>query len=264
MFTTSAINSTGSVFPTFPVRESARSAPIRPRPRPAFAVLAFALLAAALAPLGSAHANINPHRELSHEQATPFSALFGSREIRSTNLAAFSKWTRVLDRHAGSGREANKSCTPAGLGRCIGGKNWKRFLSALKNKDKRVQIEAVNRYVNQATYIPDRLNYGTLDYWATPSELFARGGDCEDFAIAKFFALRSLGFDNKNLRLVVLQDLQKDIAHAVLVVNFGRQDLILDNQLTSATPADQIRHYKPIYSINENHWWLHRTGGSAS
>ena len=184
------------------------------------ALLALALLAAALAPLGSGHANVNPQRELSHERA----ALFGSRETRSTNLAAFSKWTRVLDRHAGPGREANKPCTPVGPGRCIGAK----------------------------------------DYWATPSELFARGGDCEDYAIAKFFALRSLGFDNKNLRLVVLQDLEKGIAHAVLIVHFGHQDLILDNQLTSTVPADQIRHYKPIYSINENHWWLHRTGGSAS
>lgn len=149
---------------------------IRPRPRPALALLALALLAAALAPLGSAHANVNPQRELPHEQATPFAALLGSRGIRSSNLAAFPKWTRVLDRHAGAGRQADKPCTPIGPDRCIGGEDWKRLLASLEGKDKRAQVEEVSRYVNQATYIPDRLNYGKKDYWALPSELFARGG----------------------------------------------------------------------------------------
>ena len=259
MFTTSAFNSTGSFLPTFPVRESGGSTRIRPRPRPAFALLALALLAAALAPLGSAHANVNPQRELPHEQATRFAALFGSREIRSSNLAAFPKWLRVLDRHAGAGRQADTPCTPIGPDRCIGGEDWKRLLASLEGKDKRAQVEEVSRYVNQATYIPDRLNYGTKDYWALPSELFARGGDCEDYAIAKFVALRTLGFSNSQMRLVVVQDLKRGIPHAVLVVHLGRRNLVLDNQLSRVVSADQVRRYRPIYSINEQHWWFHRS-----
>lgn len=258
MFTTSAINSTGSFIPTFLVRESGGPVRIKPRPRPVFALLALALLAVALAPLGSAHANVNPRRELSHEQATPFAALFGSREIRSSNLAAFPKWLRVLDRHAAAGRQAVKTCTPIGPDRCIGGEDWKRLLASLEGKDKRAQVEEVSRYVNQATYIPDRLNYGTKDYWALPSELFARGGDCEDYAIAKFIALRTLGFSNSQMRLVVVQDLKRGIPHAVLVVHLGRRNLVLDNQLSRVVSADQIRRYRPIYSINEQHWWFHR------
>ena len=258
MFTTSAFNSTGSVVPTFPVRESGGPAPIRPRPRPAFALLALALLAAVLAPLGSAHANVNPQRELPHEQATPFAALFGSLGIRSSNLAAFPQWSRVLERHAGAGRQADKPCTPIGPGRCIGGEDWKRLLASLEGKDKRAQVDEVSRYVNQATYIPDSLNYGKKDYWATPSELFSRGGDCEDYAIAKFVALRALGFSNSQMRLVVVQDLKRDLPHAVLVVHLGRRILVLDNQLSRVVSADQVRRYRPIYSINEQHWWIHR------
>lgn len=257
MFTTLVVNSVGFFFPIFSVCDSSGSARITIRLKPIFVLLALALLASALAPLGSALANDNPQRELPHQQATPFSVLVGSHKFPSSNLAAFPKWTRVLDRHAGAGQDANKPCTPIGPNRCIGGEDWKHFLTFLEGKDKRVQVEEVARYVNQATYIPDRVNYGKNDYWAAPFELFARGGDCEDYAVAKFLALRALGFSNGQLRLVVVQDLRRGLPHAVLVVRLDHQDLVLDNQLSRVVTADQIRHYRPIYSINEEYWWLH-------
>jgi hypothetical protein len=33
---------------------------------------------------------------------------------------------------------------------------------------------------------------------------------------------------------------------------------VLDNQISRVVPAEIINHYKPIYSINEQAWWLHR------
>ncbi len=220
----------------------------------AFALSALALLALALAPVGGARVHAGP---LGDPHASSFSALFGTREIHSTNLAAFPKWTRVLERHASEAAGAARPCTSVGFFRCIGGKDWTRFLASLEGKDKRVQIEEVSRYVNRAPYLSDQENYGSRDYWATPMELFARGGDCEDYVIAKFLGLRSLGFSNRDMRLVVLQDLDLGRPHAVLVVRVDNQVLVLDNQISRVVPEDRFDHYRPFYSVNEEHWWLH-------
>ena len=85
-----------------------------------------------------------------------------------------------------------------------------------------------------------------------------QNGDCEDYAIAKFMALRALGFENPEMRIVVLNDLNLGIAHAILVVYVDGKALVLDNQIRSVVPADSIRHYQPVYSVNEEGWWLHR------
>jgi predicted transglutaminase-like cysteine proteinase len=60
------------------------------------------------------------------------------------------------------------------------------------------------------------------------------------------------------MRIVVLQDMNLNIAHAVLVVELNGKSYVLDNQISQLVTDDQISHYRPIYSINENAWWLHR------
>ena len=68
-------------------------------------------------------------------------------------------------------------------------------------------------------------------------------------------ARRSLEFAT---RIVVLQDLNLGIAHAVMSLEHEGETLILDNQVSRVVRHEVIRHYKPIYSVNETHWWLHR------
>jgi predicted transglutaminase-like cysteine proteinase len=65
------------------------------------------------------------------------------------------------------------------------------------------------------------------------------------------------------MRIVVVQDLNLGIAHAVLVVYLDGRALVLDNQIDDVVPAAAVRHYRPIYSINERHWWLHRARPGA-
>ena len=120
------------------------------------------------------------------------------------------------------------------------------------------KIIAVNAYMNRKRYIIDPRNYGVRDYWATPAQFLSRNGDCEDYAIAKYMSLRSLGFKDSQLRIVVLQDLNLDLAHAILVVYHNGRAYVLDNQIETVVPADRVYHYKPYYSINEHYWWLHR------
>ena len=58
--------------------------------------------------------------------------------------------------------------------------------------------------------------------------------------------------------MVVLQDLNLRIPHAILIVNVDGRQLVLDNQIPQVVEAATIRHYRPIYSVNETSWWLHR------
>ncbi|MSO74947.1 MAG: hypothetical protein EXQ99_07390 [Alphaproteobacteria bacterium] len=108
--------------------------------------------------------------------------------------------------------------------------------------------------MNEAPYITDIRNYGVDDYWATPKQFLYRDGDCEDYAIAKYMSFRSLGYTPDDLRLVVLQDNNLHITHAVLVTYLDGSTLVLDNQIKQVVEHSRIRHYSLYYSINETGW----------
>lgn len=188
-----------------------------------------------------------------------FPGIFSTRTKQSSNIAMFPKWSGALSRYFNERQLADAPCTSTLFNQCHL-KEWKDFLATLKGKSKLSQVRAVNAYMNRQRYFTDPRNYGVKDYWATPGQFFKRNGDCEDYAIAKFMSLRALGFTNKDMRIVVLQDMNLRVGHAILVVHLDGQALVLDNQVRSVVRAETIRHYRPIYSINEHNWWLHRRG----
>lgn len=200
--------------------------------------------------------------------------LFGSREIASTNMKSFDKWTDLWRRHNLQRAEsASEEPLPSSVERNCRGRNrvkcsreaWENFLteqqaaiSASSTEPTIDLINSVNRYMNRSPYIVDPVNWGIPDYWATPDEFFLKDGDCEDYAISKFVTLKRLGVDPSLMRLVILQDENLRIAHAVLAVEVDGLFHILDNQVDSVLPHTQILHYRPVYSISESGWWLHQ------
>jgi predicted transglutaminase-like cysteine proteinase len=60
------------------------------------------------------------------------------------------------------------------------------------------------------------------------------------------------------MKIVVLQDINLGVAHAILVVKYEGRNLVLDNQIGQVVDATRIRHYRPIYSVNEMGWWRHK------
>lgn len=175
--------------------------------------------------------------------------LFGSAEIKSTNTKSFTKWREVVKRHE---KELYKGDEEI--------QKWKNEISNLgRFNTKKETLIAVNNYVNsKIQYRADQDVWNKSDYWASPAESFAKGqGDCDDYAIAKYFTLKQLGFNENDMRLVVLKDKSKDEIHAVLAVRNGTSYYILDNQLEDVTPAVSITSYEPIYSINRTSWWRH-------
>lgn len=113
------------------------------------------------------------------------------------------------------------------------------------------RLHEVNRAVNRAAYREDPTNWGRRDHWSTPHELLTRGGDCEDFAIAKYLALRGLGFPARDLRLLILYDTRRQRAHAVLAVELDGRELVLDNLGGAILPLSALPHYRVRYALNE-------------
>jgi len=183
--------------------------------------------------------------------------LFGTSEIRSSKITKFKKWSTVVTRYNKEKPNELKACRPSPRNRCMLAR-WRIFLKQIANDPPRVKINKINAYHNKWRYLLDPVNYKKKDYWATPKQFFARRGDCEDYAISKYMALKHVGFSEKDMRVVVVQDLNLRVGHAILIVYLDGKPLLLDNQIKQVIDANRVRHYRPIYSINEKNWWLHR------
>lgn len=182
--------------------------------------------------------------------------LFGTREVHSNDLAQFPKWTDMLDRYSAENDAPESTCKETPFTKCSY-KYWQPFLDTLRGANRMTQLRQIHQYINEAWYITDQRNYDLPDYWATPRQFFERDGDCEDYAIAKYMSLRALGWKREHLRIVVLQNLDLGIVHAVLVAYDDGKAWVLDNEFKQLVAVDRILNYRPYYSINEDGWWQH-------
>ena len=147
--------------------------------------------------------------------------------------------------------------------------SWKRF--AAEHRDtaaaERALIDAVNGFFNRLRFVEDQAHWGEPDYWATPAESVGSGGaDCEDYAIAKYFALRELGVPAARLRMVYVRAIRLDQAHMVLAY-YARADadpLVLDNLEPATRPASQRTDLVPVYSFNDEAIWVETRGRVGS
>lgn len=138
---------------------------------------------------------------------------------------------------------------------------WDEDVDALAARPRRDQLAAVQAMVNALPYLEDQDNWGRHDYWATPRQMIVRGGDCEDFATTKYWALRRLGVPDADMRIVVVHDRRFHSSHAVLVVRVDGEALVLDNQTKEVIAAGQARDYRPYYAVNGEGWWTYRGAG---
>lgn len=192
--------------------------------------------------------------------------LFRSTEYKSTELSAFKKWSSHHERFAPTREKGleetvrarrNITCRRTKYFTCVSDA-WLDLIKSLENKEPLEQLDAINRHLNKAAYVTDMVNWQQQDYWATIHQFFSKDGDCEDYAIAKYYSLIELGFNSDDLRIVIVEDTNLKIAHAVLAVYFENEIWILDNQISALLSHKNIVHYLPLYSINENAWWLHK------
>lgn len=142
---------------------------------------------------------------------------------------------------------------------------WRDIIIGNQSDSDWSKIKKVNHFFNSTIkYENDVSLWGKKDYWASPVETIGRGkGDCEDYAIAKYFSLTSLGVDPAKLRLMYVRQLSVNQPHMVLIYfeNLKKPPLVLDNFNKRVLPANKRRDLKPIYSFNAQGLWMAKAKG---
>jgi predicted transglutaminase-like cysteine proteinase len=136
---------------------------------------------------------------------------------------------------------------------------WEDLIIQDTSQTEQKKLERVNDFFNRMEFVDDIIHWGAKDYWATPVEfLGTRGGDCEDFSIAKYFTLKAMGVDEEKLNLTYVKALNYNVHHMVLTyyTTPDAEPLVLDNLVGEIKPASQRTDLIPIYSFNGTGLWL--------
>lgn len=143
-------------------------------------------------------------------------------------------------------------------------KALQQVMAGLAGHDDAAKLKAVNDFYNQRlAYMEDIDNWGVQDYWASPLESLGKGaGDCEDYAIGKYFTLTSLGLPHSKLRMVYVRASIAGapngyVAHMVLAYypTPDAEPLVLDNLQPGIHPAGERPDLLPVFSFNAEGLW---------
>jgi predicted transglutaminase-like cysteine proteinase len=150
---------------------------------------------------------------------------------------------------------------------------WQKMHNAAAPLPESAKVTAVNRFFNQRIrFIDDVVVWGQPDYWATPLETLYKGaGDCEDYAIAKYFTLLALDIPPSRLRLTYVRAAMNRegevtfVPHMVLTYypQPGKEPLVLDNLIETIQPASARSDLRPVFSFNSEGLW-EQMGNNAS
>ena len=129
------------------------------------------------------------------------------------------------------------------------------FLQEISFEPLRTKIDRLHDFVNRQPYREDLRQFGLRDLWQTPLSFAQQGGDCEDYAIAKYLLLTLLGFADEDMRIAVMTKDNGAQVHAVLLVHLDGAWLMLDNLKTGARSASDYRDWVPQYAVNAAQAW---------
>jgi|GEM_PF-5189174 len=130
---------------------------------------------------------------------------------------------------------------------------WQKISLISKGLSQQTILNLVNNFFNRLVFKSDQENWGQADYWASPLEFLIRNaGDCEDFAIAKYFTLIAMGVEIERLRITYVKSERRNQAHMVLAYyeDPSKEPLILDNLNSKILPATKRPDLTPVFSFN--------------
>ncbi|OPY80711.1 MAG: hypothetical protein A4E70_01592 [Syntrophus sp. PtaU1.Bin005] len=142
---------------------------------------------------------------------------------------------------------------------------WEHLVRQGRTQSDLETLDRVNSFFNSTvSYAEDLHLWGVNDYWATPVELLSLGaGDCEDYAIAKYFTLKAMGISEEKLNIAYVKALEINRPHMVLTYyrDPGEEPLILDNLINAIKPSSQRGDLSPIFSFNGSGLWMAQQRG---
>ena len=171
----------------------------------------------------------------------------------SSSLYPLASWDSALERIEAD-RIRVEDCRAAGPCRDILAKPMADLVARFSGLEGQRRLLAVNRHFNAFPYIPDRAGERPSDDWASPLTFLQRSGDCEDYAIAKYLALRLLGVAEEDMAILILRDSARQLDHAVLVVEEGGAPMVLDN-LRGLAPLEAYSDFQPLFVLTSQASW---------
>lgn len=152
--------------------------------------------------------------------------------------------------------------------------DWLQLVASARALDDGRKLQLINDFFNRRVVFDDDSSiWRQTDYWATPLETIGRGrGDCEDFAIAKYFSLRLADVPVARMRLVYVKARlptasgRVEQAHMVLAYypKPSAQPLVLDNLQTAIMPASKRPDLQPVFSFNSEGIFAGVSGAAAA
>jgi predicted transglutaminase-like cysteine proteinase len=146
--------------------------------------------------------------------------------------------------------------------------DWQEMVEENRGSSEEGKLDAANRFFNRRIrFVSDIKHWRKTDYWATPIETMAtRGGDCEDFAVAKYFTLLEMGVPDEKMRLTYVKATRPRQAHMVLsyYATPGAEPLVLDNLTSRIKPASARTDLTPVYSFNGSSLWMSKERGGST
>ena len=144
---------------------------------------------------------------------------------------------------------------------------WEELIRQDRSRTDLDKLKLANNFFNsKIRFSNDYDVWGVLDYWATPIELICKGaGDCEDFAIAKYFTLKAMGLPDEKLKITYVKAVQQNMHHMVLTYYSDpeAEPLVLDNLVDSINPASKRTDLVPIFSFNGSGLWVAKQRGQG-
>lgn len=145
---------------------------------------------------------------------------------------------------------------------------WDKMIETARKEETLNKLKTVNDFFNKVRYKRDSAHWHQNDYWASPFEFLGSGaGDCEDYAIAKYFALRELGIPDEKLKITYVKLIHAGgkFEEAHMVLNYYHKPnsipVVLDNVNKKLKLATARKDLKPVYSFNAVGLWKAQNKG---
>jgi predicted transglutaminase-like cysteine proteinase len=161
------------------------------------------------------------------------------------------KWAELQSRILSEG-ETLSACRTGSSNCPAAARDFLQIIELGRQNHGRAQFGMINRAVNLSIKpTSDWTLYGVSDFWSAPiATLRAGAGDCEDYAIVKYVALRELGVASDDLRFLIVRDIKRKTDHAVVAVRLGEEWLILDNRTLIMVSINDAAHYYPLFALD--------------
>jgi predicted transglutaminase-like cysteine proteinase len=176
---------------------------------------------------------------------------FGLNTMPAASGDILTKWSRV-ENDISVEKKILTSCGKSVTECSSAAKKFLAIVAEGRKNTGRARIGVINRAINLAVRpMSDLAQWGVEDRWTAPLATLTSGlGDCEDYAIAKYFALTEAGIAAKDVKLVVVRDLVVDEDHAVVAVRLDGSWLILDNRRLALVNDIEMRRVIPLFVLD--------------